>query len=117
MTHRGTTGLASAARAAIPARRALIASLALVAPLAAMPADARTAAGASRSDGLGACQRAVSRIGAQMGHELSRSPDGYETYVFTIRSDGGDYRVPCDATTASLGTVERLSETRDPAGR
>ena len=110
-------GSSSPARAAIPARRALIASLALVAPFAAMPADARIAAGASGSDGLGACQRAVSRIGAQMGHELSRSPDGHETYVFTIRSDGGDYRVPCDATTASLGTVERLSEPGNPAGR
>ncbi|MDX2257299.1 MAG: hypothetical protein NW205_00125 [Hyphomicrobiaceae bacterium] len=86
---------------------------ALGAVAASSPALARSAAPAVPDgvpDGLGACLHAVSRIGAQMGHEVTQAAQGHEIYVFTVRSDGGQYRVPCDGKTATLGLVERVAD-------
>lgn len=83
--------------------------------LASSAAEARTAA-PSGEDGLGACQRAVSRIGAQMSHQRSVSPDGQETIQFVLRGEGGDYTVSCNARTGSIGAaVPVLRSTLDAA--
>lgn len=73
-------------------------------------ASARSGAPAA-GDGLSQCQRAVSRIGAQLGHTVRPDADGHETYVFVVRSDGGEYAVHCDARTGSLGAIDRLART------
>lgn len=60
-------------------------------------------------DALGSCQRAVSRIGAQIGHVKETTPEGKAVYVFTIRGNSQRYTVRCDAATGSLGAVERVA--------
>ena len=86
-------------------RIALVAMTA--AAFASSPASARVAA-PTTGDALSVCQRAVSRIGAQMSHTLEAAPDGGDLYVFVIRSEGSRYTVRCDGRTGSLGEVERV---------
>lgn len=76
---------------------------------------ARTASGGTDS-GLGACQRAVSRIGAEMSHRLDSSAAGEEIYLFIVRGHGGEYSVRCDGRTGSLGAVDRLARSGDAEG-
>ncbi len=79
---------------------------AVLAGVAFIPAASARNAAPSQADALGTCQRAVSRIGAQMGHTQHKNSDGGDSFVFVVRSDGGEYAVRCDGATGTLGAIE-----------
>lgn len=87
-------------------RLAAALAAAAIAGVACIPAASARNAAPSQADALGTCQRAVSRIGAQMGHTQQRNSDGSESFVFVVRSDGGEYAVRCDGATGTLGAIE-----------
>ena len=84
-------------------------AIACIAMAALSPTASARGGAPSASDGLTTCQRAVSRIGAQMGHTLQKDADGSDIYVFVVRSDGGNYSVRCNGGTGTLGTIDRVA--------
>lgn len=74
--------------------------------LALAPAATARSGAPATGDGLTTCQRAISRIGAQMGHTLEKDAGGSDIYVFVVRSDSGDYSVRCDGSTGTLGAID-----------
>lgn len=79
----------------------ILGSLALVSA-----ANARNAA-PSQTDPLSTCQRAISRIGGQIGHIQRKDNDGSSNiFVFLVRSEGGEYAVQCNGATGTLGAIE-----------
>ncbi len=90
-------------------------ALAGLAMLALAPASLARGGAPAASDGLTTCQRAVSRIGAQMGHTLQKDADGSDIYVFIVRSDGGNYSVRCNGGTGTLGTIDRVAHSAGDA--
>ena len=95
--------------------RLLPSAIAGIVMLATGPSAMATTGAPATGDGLTACERSVSRIGAQMGHTLQKGADGGVVYVFVVRSDGGNYAVRCEGGTGTLGAIDRLTHSAEVA--
>ncbi len=54
---------------------------------------------------LDACQKAMSVLGASMGHTEVKAKDGRPLFRFWLRTTGLDYTADCDAATGSVVDV------------
>jgi malonyl CoA-acyl carrier protein transacylase len=52
-----------------------------------------------------ACTKTVNAMGAAMGHRAETAPDGRPMYRFTLRTNGLDYDVMCDAKSGVVSDV------------
>lgn len=51
------------------------------------------------------CEKAVSILGASMGHKEITSGGGLTAYLFLVRANGFDYEVVCDAKSGVVSDV------------
>ncbi len=63
------------------------------------------AEGAKQRAPIAACEKAVSILGASMGHKEITVGNGFAAYLFLVRANGFDYEVTCDATTGVVSDV------------
>lgn len=60
-------------------------------------------------DQVDRCLKSVNVIGSSMGHRQKDGPDGQAMLHFTVRSNGQEYDVKCDAATGMVKDVSALS--------